>query len=74
MSVRNNYVKDQLSYYKETSDIDTLYHHLDMKSDDRKEFLLAMINEVPDQINNRNFSLIRTEKTPEGGALLPGVF
>ena len=57
----NNYVKDPLSTYKSTSDPDTLYHHQDMKVDDRKEFLLAMIKKFTDQINNGNFLLIRRE-------------
>ena len=55
----NNYRKDLLSAYKATSDTDTLYHHQAMKSDDRRNFLLAMIKEVTDQINNGNFSMIK---------------
>ena len=39
----NNYGKYPLSAYKATSGPDTLYRHQDMKADDRKEFLLAMI-------------------------------
>ena len=39
----NNYGKDPLSTYNTTSDPDTLYHHQAMKSDDRKDILLAMI-------------------------------
>ena len=53
------YGKDPLSDYKSTSDPDTLYHHQDIKVYDRKEFLLAMIKEVTDKINNGGFSLIR---------------
>ena len=40
----NNYGKDPLSIYKATSDPDTLFQHQAMKTDDRKEFLLDMIN------------------------------
>ena len=69
----NNYGKYPLYSHKSNSDPDTLYHHLDMKSDDRKEFLLAMIREVTDQINNGNLSLIKREEIPEGSTLLPGV-
>ena len=55
------YGKDPLSDYKATSYTYTLYHHQDMKSDDRKDFLLAVMKEVTDKINNGNFSLIRRE-------------
>ena len=34
----NNYGKDPLFSYNATSDPDTLYHHQDMKEDDRKYF------------------------------------
>ena len=54
-----NYGNDPLYAYKANSNPDTLYHHKDMKADDRKDFLLDMIKEVTDQINNGNFSLIR---------------
>ena len=62
--VGKNYGKYPLSDYKATSDPDTLYHHQDMKSYDSKEFLLYMIEEVADQINNGNLSLIRREVMP----------
>ena len=45
-----------------------------MKADDRKEFLLDMIKEVTDQINNGNFSLIRREEIPEGRTLIPVLY
>ena len=54
----NNYVKDPTFAYKETSDPNTLHHHQAMKADDRKEFLLVMIKEVTEQINNGDFLLI----------------
>ena len=57
----NNYGKEPISPYNSTSDLDTLYHHQDMKEADRKEFLLDMIKDVTDQINNGNFSLIRRD-------------
>ena len=45
-----------------------------MKSDDRKEFLLEMIKDVTDQINDGDFLLIRRKEIPEGSTLLPGVW
>ena len=51
----NNYGKYPLSAYKETSYPDTLYHHQAMKEDDGKDFLLDMIKEVIDQVNNGYF-------------------
>ena len=70
----NNYGKDPLSAYKATSYPNTLYHHEVMKADDRKEFLLPMIKEVTDKINNGSFSLIRRGEIPEGSTLLPGLW
>ena len=68
-----NYGKELLSAYKETSNINTLFHHQATKAHNRKEFLLDMIKEVTDKINNGNFSLIRSEEIPERSTLLPGV-
>ena len=45
-----------------------------MKADDRKEFLLYMIKEVTDQINNWNLSLIGIEEVLEWSTILPGVW
>ena len=56
-----NYGNDPLYAYKANSNPDTLYHHKDMKADDRKDFLLDMIKEVTDQIRNSKLSLMRTE-------------
>ena len=71
--VVNNYGKEPLSAYKETSDPETLYHQQAMISDDRKYFLLAMIKQVTDQIKNGNLSLIRREKIQEWINPLPGL-
>ena len=71
--VGNNYGNDPLYAYKSTSDPDTLYHHQAMKAEDRTEFLLAMIKEVTDKINNGNLSMIRRYEIPGGITLLPGV-
>ena len=57
----NSYGKDPISAYKSILYPDTLYHHQDMKEADRKDFLLDMIKDVTDQINNGNFSLIRRD-------------
>ena len=45
-----------------------------MTGDDGQEFLLEMINEVTDKINNGNLSLIRREEIPEGRTILRGVW
>ena len=70
----NKYGKDPLYPYRATLDPDTLYHHQAKKTDDMKAFLLAMIKEVTDKINNGNFSLIIREEMLEGLTLLPGVW
>ena len=54
----NNYGKYPLYSHKSNSDPDTLYHHQSMKTYDIIEFLLAMIKEITDKINNGDFSLI----------------
>ena len=53
--VGNNYDENPLSSYKATSDPDTLYHHQAIKADDRKAFVLAIMKEVTDKINNGDF-------------------
>ena len=53
--VGNNYDENPLSFYKATSDPDTLYQHQAIKADNRKAFLLAIMKEVTDKINNGDF-------------------
>jgi hypothetical protein len=45
--------------FKTTADPDTMYLHQAMKEPDREQFKEAMIKEVKDQVDNKNFTVVR---------------
>ena len=60
--------------YKATADPDTMYMHQAMQQPDKANFIEAMEKEVRDQMENRNFTIIRRTKVPEGASILPMVW
>ena len=63
-----------LMAYKATSDPDSMYLHEAMQQEDKAEFLKAMLEEVRDQTNNENFSIIKRNQVPRGSTILPCVW
>ena len=60
--------------FKATTYSDSMYMHQAMQQPDRKEFMLAMVKEVADQLSNGNFSLLKREGVPRGSTILPCVW
>ena len=60
--------------YKSTSDQDSMYLHEAMKKEDKKELLKSMMEEVRDQTDNGNFSIIKRNQVPKGSTILPCVW
>ena len=54
-----------LMAYKATSDPYSMYLHEDMQQEYKTEFLKAMMEEVRDQMDNRNFSIIKRNQVPK---------
>ena len=65
---------DPLFAYKATADPDTMYMHQAMKEPDRDEFINAMQKEVTDQMENGNFSIVKTSEVPKDKTILPAVW
>jgi hypothetical protein len=59
---------------KTTLDPDTMYLHQAMQEHDQKQFVAAMLEEVQDQSDNRNFSSLHKSTVPEGVKILPTVW
>jgi hypothetical protein len=55
-----------------SSNQDTMYFHQAMKAPDQKQFMKAIIKEVNDHINNKNWELIPKDKVPKVSYLLFG--
>ena len=66
--------EDPLLAFKATSDPDTMYLHQAMKEPDWSNFQEAMKKEVNDQMENKNFSIIRRSDVPKGKTILPAVW
>ena len=60
--------------YKATSDPDSMYLHEAMQQEDKTEFLKSMMEEVRDQTDNGNFSIIKRNQVPKGSTILPCVW
>jgi hypothetical protein len=56
------------------SNQDTMYFHQAMKAPDRKQFTQAIIKEVNDHIENKNWELIPRDKVPKSTTILPSVW
>ena len=67
-------VEENILAYKATSDPDTMYLHQAMKQPDRKHFLKAMSNEMTDQMDNGNFTIMERSEAPKGKSILPAVW
>ena len=65
---------DPLYAYKATSDPDTMYMHEAMREPDWKEFQEAMVKEVKDQMENKNYSIVKRSSVPKGKIILPAVW
>ena len=57
--------------YKATTDPDYMKLHEVMHQEDKAEFLKAMLEEVRDQMENGNFSIIKRNQVPKGSTILP---
>jgi hypothetical protein len=57
-----------------SSNQETMYFHQAMKAPDRKQFTQAVIKEVNDHIEKKNWELIPRDKVPEGTTILPSVW
>jgi len=51
-----------------------MYRHEAMREPDREEFVMAMHNEIDDQMNNGNFTIVRRSAVPQRKAMLPAVW
>ena len=60
-----------LMSYKATTDPDSMYLHEAMQQEDKAELLKAMLEEVRDQTDNENFSIININQVPKGSTILP---
>jgi hypothetical protein len=56
------------------SNQDTMYFHQAMKAPDRKQFTQAIIKEVNNHIENKNWELIPRDKVPKSTTILPSVW
>ena len=65
---------DPLLAFKATADPDTMYMHEAMREPDRDEFLKAMKKEVDDQMDNGNFTIVKTTDVPKDKTILPAVW
>ena len=63
-----------LMSYKATSDPDSMYLHEDMQQEDKTDFLKSMMEEVMDQTDNGNVSIIKRNQVPKGSTILPCVW
>jgi hypothetical protein len=57
-----------------SSNQETMYFHQAMKAPDRKQFTQAVIKEVNDHIEKKNWELIPRDKVPKGTTILPSVW
>ena len=60
--------------YKATSDPDTMYHHQAMKQPDWPQFRQAMQQEMDNQMEDGNYSIIRRSEVPPGNKILKSVW
>ena len=60
-----------LMAYKATTDPDSMYLHEAIQQEDKAKFLKAMLEEVRDQMDNGNFSIIKINQVPKGSTILP---
>ena len=60
-----------LMAYKATTYPYYMYLHEAMQQEDKSEFLKAILEEVRDQMDNENFSIIKRNKVPKGSTILP---
>ena len=59
---------------KATTDPDTLYFHEAVKQKDRKQFLLAMEEEINSNITDNTFTLTHISEIPQDATILPSVW
>ena len=59
---------------KAQCDPDTMYHHQAMKEPDSDLFRQAMVKEVRDQMDNKNFDIVLRSSVPKGATILPAVW
>ena len=60
--------------YKATIDPDSMYLHEAMQQEEKAKSLKAMLEEVRDQVNNGNFSIIKRNQVPKWSTILPCVW
>ena len=57
-----------------SADPDTMYLHEAMKQPDRKQFIVAMEEEVRAQSDNKNWKIVRKSEVPKDATILPAVW
>jgi Reverse transcriptase (RNA-dependent DNA polymerase) len=65
---------DVLYVFKTSTDPDTMYLHQAMKEPDKEQFKDAMIKEVEDQTENKNFSIVKCDSVPTNELIMPTVW
>jgi hypothetical protein len=66
--------EDAFYVFKTTADPDTMYLHQAMKEADKERFKEAMLKEVKDQTENKNFSIVRRDSVPQNEPVMPTVW
>ena len=66
--------EDTSKIYKATSDTDTMYIYEAMKEPYAFKFCKAIQEEWEDQIENRNFTVMRKSGIPQDATVLPAVW
>ena len=67
-------MEDPIFAYKSTSDPDTMYYHEALKMKDRREFVKAMEEEMRDNFQHNNFTVVYKNAVPQGATILPSVW
>jgi hypothetical protein len=66
--------EDPIAAISTSADPDTMYYHEAMKEPDKAQFLEAMVKEVRDYTDTKNWEVIPKSPVPDGHRILPGVW
>jgi hypothetical protein len=66
--------EDPIAAFSTSADPDTMYYHEAMKEPDKAQFLEAMVKEVRDHTEAKNWEVIPKSRVPEGHRISPGVW
>jgi hypothetical protein len=68
------WMEQQLLFFKASTDPDTMYYHQAMKEPDKEQFLAAIDKECEAHFKEGNYKLVKRSKLPEGATLLSSVW